>query len=78
MPKGATKKLGLEIDSRLYAQLDQVAKTNGHTRRFLLEKALQHYLDVVVPSQGTIRPEVMTHFRQSVDKNRKLMKLLAR
>lgn len=78
MARLARRKLGLEIDARLYAHLDQVAKTNGQTRRFLLEKALKHYLDVVVPSQGTIRPEVMAHFRRSVDKNRKLMELLAR
>jgi hypothetical protein len=32
----------------------------------------------VVPSQGTVRPEVMTHFRRSTDKNRKLHHLLAK
>ncbi|MFQ5662581.1 MAG: hypothetical protein ACE5HL_01965 [Terriglobia bacterium] len=78
MAKKAMRKIGLEIDARLYAHLDKVAKANGQTRRFLLEKALKHYLEVVVPSQGTIRPEVMAHFRRSVDKNRKLMELLAR
>jgi len=78
MARVTTRKLGLEIDGRLYSQLDQVARTNGQTRRFLLEKALKHYLEVIVPSQGTIRPQVMVHFRNSVDKNRKLLELLAR
>ncbi|MDA2913687.1 hypothetical protein MYX77_06970 [Acidobacteriia bacterium AH_259_A11_L15] len=78
MAKKTARKLGLEIDARLYAHLDRVAKANGQTRRFLLEKALKHYLEVVVPSQGTVRPQVMAHYRQSVDKNRKLLELLAR
>ncbi|MFQ5817353.1 MAG: hypothetical protein ACE5H2_05265 [Terriglobia bacterium] len=66
------------MDIRLYDRLSQVAKANGQSRRFLLEQAVRHYLDVVVPSQGTIRPEVMAHFRKSVEKNRKLMELLAK
>ena len=78
MPKAASKKIGLEIESRLYAHLTKVAKANGQSRRFVLENALKHYLDVVVPSRGTIRPEVMAHARRSVSKNRKLMELLAR
>jgi hypothetical protein len=72
----ATRKLGLEIDSRLYSSLDQLARDNGQTRRFLLEDALRFYLGVVVPSRTTVRPEVMTQFRRSVGKNRKLLELL--
>ena len=78
MPKAASKKIGLETESRLYAHLTKVAKANGQSRRFVLENALKHYLDVVVPSRGTIRSEVMAHARRSVSKNRKLMELLAR
>ena len=78
MPKGTTKKVGLEMDTRLYAALSKLAKENGQSRRFLLEKALEHYLQFVVPSQGTIRPEVMRHFRRSTEKNRKLHQLLAK
>ncbi len=77
MAKVASRKLGLEIDARLYARLDRVARRNGQSRRFLLEQALKHYLDVVVPSEGTLHPEVLRRFRRSVEKNRKLMKLLA-
>jgi hypothetical protein len=78
MTKAATKKIGLEMDARLYAELSKLAKENGQSRRFLLEKALEHYLRSVVPSQGTVRPEVMAHFRKSTDKNRKLHELLAK
>jgi metal-responsive CopG/Arc/MetJ family transcriptional regulator len=78
MTKKTTRKIGLEMDARLYAELSKLAKENGQSRRFLLEKALEHYLRSVVPSQGTVRPEVMGHFRRSTDKNKKLHELLAR
>jgi len=78
MAKTTTKKIGLELDARLYAKLSRLAKENGQSRRFLLEKALEHYLRFVVPSQGTVRPEIMDHFRRSTDKNRKLHELLAK
>ncbi|HLZ52739.1 MAG TPA: hypothetical protein VKP61_18460 [Candidatus Acidoferrum sp.] len=78
MAKTQTKKIGLEMDARLYQELSRLATENGQSRRFLLEKALEHYLRFVVPSQGTVRPEVMSHFRRSTDKNRKLHQLLAK
>jgi len=78
MGKTSTRKIGLEMDARLYAELSKLAKENGQSRRFLLEKALQYYLEFVVPTQGTVRPEVMSHFRRSTDKNRRLHELLAK
>ena len=78
MPKAPTKKVGLEMDARLYNQLSALAKENGQSRRFLLEKALEHYIQFVVPSQSTVRSEVMAQFRRSTDKNRKLHQLLAK
>lgn len=77
MARVTTRKIGLEMDAQLYAKLSKVAQQNGQSRRFLLEKALEHYLEVVVPSQSTVRPEVMKHFRRSTEKNRKLHELLA-
>ena len=77
MGKTATRKIGLEMNAQLYAKLSKVAEQNGQSRRFLLEKALEHYLEVVVPSQSTVRPEVMKHFRRSTEKNQKLHQLLA-
>jgi predicted transcriptional regulator len=77
MSRATTRKIGLEMDAQLYAKLSRMAKENGQSRRFLLEKALKHYLEVVAPSQGTVRPGVMKHFRSSTEKNRKLHQLLA-
>jgi hypothetical protein len=73
-----SRKIGLEMNSKLYAELSKLAKKNGQSRRFLLEKAVEHYLEFVVPSQATVRPDVMKHFRRSVAKNRKLYELLAK
>ena len=74
----ASRKIGLEMSAKLYSELSKVAKRNGQSRRFLLEKAVEHYLEFVIPSQGTIRPEVLKHFRRSTEKNRKLHELLAK
>ena len=78
MAKTATKKVGLAIRASLYAELCKLAKRNGQTRSFLLERAVEHYIQVVAPSQSTVRPQVMEQFRRSVDKNRELHRLLAR
>jgi hypothetical protein len=73
----ATVKIGPAIDRKLYAEFVKLAKQNGQSQRFLLEKAIEHYLRFVAPSQGAIRPEAIAHFRRSTAKNRKLHQLLA-
>ena len=78
MARAATAKLGLEIDAKLYTHLSDLAERNGQSRRFLLEQALKFYFQAVVPSQGTVRPEVLAHFRKSTAKNEKLLHLLAK
>jgi len=78
MTKRARRKIGLEIDSRLYADLSKVAARNGQSRRFLLEQALTLYLQTIAPVSERVRPEVLEHFRKSAAKNRKLLQLLAR
>jgi hypothetical protein len=42
-----------------------------------LEQAAEHYIQYVAPRQGIVRPEIMSHVRKSVEKNRKLLQLLA-
>ena len=54
-----TVKITVEIDAKLYDELVSVAKENGQSQRFVLERALEHYLHNVVPSQRMVRPEVM-------------------
>jgi hypothetical protein len=43
-----------------------------------LERAAEHYIQFVAPKESVVRPEIMTHVRQSIDKNRKLLQLLAK
>lgn len=75
---GAVKKFAPEIDADLYEEMVQVAKQNGHSQRYILERALEHYLHNVVPSQHLVRREVMDGFEQSVTRNRDLLERLAR
>jgi hypothetical protein len=63
MPR--SDKIAPEIDARLYEELVSVAKENGQSQRFVLERALEHYLHHVVPSRRLVRPEVMAAYRRS-------------
>jgi len=72
-----TVKMAPEIDKRLHDEFVKLARDNGHTQRFLLERAIEHYIQFVAPSQETVRPETMAHFRRSTEKNRKLHQMLA-
>jgi hypothetical protein len=71
-------KIALQIDAKLYRELVSVTKENGQSQRFVLERALEHYLHNVVPSQRLVRPEVMAAYRRSNEKYRELYKKLAR
>jgi hypothetical protein len=77
MVNRATVKIGPAIDANLYKEFVAVAKENGQSQRFLLEKAIEHYIRNVVPSQHTVRPAVMEAFRRSNEKFRELYRKLA-
>lgn len=69
--------VGLAMRTELYEDLSKLAKDNGQSKSFILEKAVEHYIQFVAPTQSTVRPEIMAHVRRSVEKNRKLLHLLA-
>ncbi len=75
--KEARKQVGLTMRAALYDDLSKLAKDNGHTTTYLLERAAEHYIQYVAPRESVVRPEIMAHVRQSVDRNRKLLQLLA-
>ena len=77
MARGAVK-IGPAIDAKLYKELVAVAKKNGQSQRHILEKAIEHYLHNVVPSQHLVRPEVMEAYRRSNEKFRELYQKLAK
>jgi hypothetical protein len=76
MPR--TVKIASEIDAKLYAELVSVAKENGQSPQFVLERAIEHYLHNVVPSQRLVRHEVMAAHRRSNERYRELYKRLAK
>ena len=78
MANKATVKIGPAIDAKLYKEFVEVAKENGQSQRFLLEKAIEHYIRNVVPSQLLVRPEVMEAYRRSNKKFQDLYRKLAK
>ena len=72
------KKIGPAIDARLHEEFVEVARQYGHSQRYVLEKAIEHYIHNVVPSQHTLRPEVMAAYRRSNQKFKELYKKLAK
>lgn len=72
------KKIGPAIDAKLHEEFVGVARQYGHSQRYLLERALEHYLHNVVPSEHTLRPEVMAAYRRSNEKFKELYKKLAK
>jgi hypothetical protein len=78
MRKEARKQVGLNMRATLYDDLAKLAKDNGQTTTYVLEQAVEHYIQFIAPTQGVVRPEIMAHVRRSVDKNRKLLQLLAK
>lgn len=77
MAKG-TVKIGPAIDAKLYKELVTVARENGQSQRHLLEKAIEHYLHNVIPSQHLVRHEVMEAYRRSNERFRELYQKLAK
>src|SRR4029077_5171793 len=75
--KETRKQVGLNMRAALYEDLSKLAKDNGQTTTYVLERAAEHYIQFVAPKESAVRPEIMAHVRRSVDKNRKLLQLLA-
>lgn len=73
-----TIKIGPAIDAKLYKEFVAVAKQNGQSQRYLLEKAIEHYIHNLVPSQHMVRPEVMAAYRRSNERFRDLYRKLAK
>src|SRR5947199_10146358 len=76
MPRSV--KIAPEIDAKLYEELVSVAKENGQSQRFVLERPLEQYLHNVVPSQRLVRPDVMAADRHSNENYRELYKKLTK
>lgn len=73
----ATKmqKFSSQADPELLASLRTIAKQDGRHFQAVLEDALRDYIEA--RRQDKPRTAVMAHFQASLEKNRKLVKLLA-
>jgi hypothetical protein len=70
------EKFSSQASPDLLAALRQVARDEGRHFQAVLEDAMQEYLDS--KARGKVRPEVMAHFRASLERNRRLGELLAK
>ena len=70
------EKFSSQASPDLLAALRQIARDEGRHFQVVLEDAMQEYLDS--KARGKVRPEVMAHYRASVERHRRLYELLAK
>jgi len=64
MPRSV--KIAPGIDAKLYEELVFVAQENEQSQRFVLERALEHSVHNVVPSQRLVRPGCLSSLQPKV------------
>lgn len=63
-----------QIAPELLAGMRMIASDDGRQFQAVVEDAFRAYIE---SRSRNVRPEVMAHFRASIEKNRRLMELLA-
>ena len=71
----AREKFSSQASPELLSKLRKIARTDGRHFQAVLEDAMSDYIESRESQQ--VRPEVMAHYRASVEKNRRLAELLA-
>lgn len=69
------EKFSSQASPELLKTMRDIARKEGRQFQAVLEDALREYIDS--REQRKVRPEVMAHYRASVEKNRRLAELLA-
>ncbi len=69
------EKFSSQADPGLLAEMRKIASDDNRHFQAAVEDAFRIYIES--RSQRKVRPEVMAHFRASVEKNRRLLELLA-
>ncbi len=69
------QKFSSQAAPELLAAMRQVAQDEGRHFQTVLEDAMKGYFESKAPPK--VRPEVMAHFRASLERNRRLYELLA-
>lgn len=68
-------KFSSQASPEALAAMREIARSEGRQFQTVLQEAMEEY--IVNRSRKSPRPEVMAHFRASVERNRRLYKLLA-
>ena len=69
------EKFSSQAAPELLAEVRKIARSDGRHFQAVLEDALRDYIES--RQRQKVRPEVMAHYRASVERNRLLYKLLA-
>jgi hypothetical protein len=77
--KGAkVKKFSSLMNAALLDEVRKQAAQNGQTVRFLLEAAVRHYVEVVVPSSQGVHPDIVQRGRRAIERHDRALHLLAK
>ena len=71
----AREKFSSQASPELLSKMREIARNDGRHFQAVLEDAMSDYIET--RGQQKVRPEVMAHYRASVEKNRRLAELLA-
>ena len=69
------EKFSSQASPELLSALREIARSEGRHFQAVLEDAMSSYVEA--KAQQKVRPEVMAHYRASLERNRKLYELLA-
>lgn len=69
------KKFSSQASPELLERMREIARVEGRHFQAVLEDAMRSYLEN--NAQEKVRPEVMAHYRASVERNRRLFESLA-
>ena len=69
------EKFSSQAAPELLTEMREIARRDGRHFQAVLEDAMRAYIEG--KARGRVRPEVMAHYQASVERNRRLMELLA-
>ncbi|MCY4636159.1 MAG: hypothetical protein OXG04_16900 [Acidobacteria bacterium] len=72
----AREKFSSQAAPELLAAMREIARSDGRRFQSVLEDAMTGYIET--RARQEVRPEVMAHYRASVERNRLLAELLAK
>ena len=70
------EKFSSQAAPELLSKMREIARSDGRHFQAVLEDAMSSYIES--REDPSVRPEVMAHFRAGVERNRRLLELLAK